>query len=148
MNEKNEDEIYCPECGETIKRNSVFCIHCGIQINEIVVKHVKKNIEIIPKSKTVALILSFFLGFWAWLYTYGKNKIKFWICAGAFAFFFFINFIYSFYIALADPYTLKNQSSGLTIFIWILGIGFWIWSMADNGAKSKEFYEQYPTLDD
>lgn len=144
---KKNNEIYCPECGKHIKRNAVICVHCGTQIKEMVIKPVKKNVMITPKSKSLALILSFLLGFWAWLYTYGKNKIKFWICAGVFIFFFFINFIYSCSAALTDPYTLKNQSYGFTIFIWILGIGFWIWSMADNGAKSKEFYEQYPTLD-
>jgi len=62
MNEKKEDEIYCPECGKVIKRKSVICLHCGVQINELEVKKV-----IIGKSKTVAIVLailfSFFSGF-------------------------------------------------------------------------------------
>lgn len=143
-----EDEIYCPACRKTIKRNSIYCIHCGVKVKDMIAKPAKRNIKINPKSRTVALTLSFFVGFWAWLYTYEKNKIKFWICAGVFTFFFFVNFIYSCSIILADPNVLKEQNSVLTIFIWILGIGFWIWSMADNGSKSKEFYEQYPTLDE
>ncbi len=35
MNNKKEDEIYCPECGKPIKRNAVICISCGIQLKEI-----------------------------------------------------------------------------------------------------------------
>ena len=28
MNEKKEDEIYCPECGKTIKKDFALCPYC------------------------------------------------------------------------------------------------------------------------
>ena len=31
------------------------------------------------KSKSTGIILAIFFSFWSWLYTYGKNKFKFWI---------------------------------------------------------------------
>jgi hypothetical protein len=32
---KQEDEIFCPECANIIKRNAVFCANCGIKIKNI-----------------------------------------------------------------------------------------------------------------
>lgn len=32
MNDKKEDEIYCPECGKAIKKKAIICPFCGIQI--------------------------------------------------------------------------------------------------------------------
>lgn len=34
-NLKKEDEMYCPECGKKIKRNTVICVHCGVQVKEL-----------------------------------------------------------------------------------------------------------------
>jgi len=32
---KQEDEIFCPECGKAIKRNAVICVNCGIQVKPL-----------------------------------------------------------------------------------------------------------------
>ena len=39
MNEKKEDEIFCPECGKVVKRNAIICPFCRVQIKQ------KENIE-------------------------------------------------------------------------------------------------------
>ena len=55
MNEdKKEDEIFCPECGKPIKRNTVICSYCGMQIKELETK----TISIVSvKSKAAAVVL-------------------------------------------------------------------------------------------
>ena len=35
LNIKKEDEIYCPECGKVVKRNSVDCVSCGAQVKPL-----------------------------------------------------------------------------------------------------------------
>ena len=30
--ERREDERYCPECGEPVKRAAVVCVHCGVPL--------------------------------------------------------------------------------------------------------------------
>ena len=42
-----------------------------------------KKVQTQPvKSKTAAIVIAVFLGYWSWLYTYKKNKRKFWIGLG------------------------------------------------------------------
>jgi len=31
---KNPDEIFCPSCGNVVKREAVFCVNCGVAISE------------------------------------------------------------------------------------------------------------------
>ena len=72
--DKKPDEIYCPECGKIIKKNTIICPHCGIQVKEL------KTTSTTPvKSKTVAVVLAIFFSSFSWLYTYGRNEIKFWV---------------------------------------------------------------------
>jgi uncharacterized membrane protein YvbJ len=32
--EKQPDEIYCPECGDPVKRKAKFCPNCGAQLKD------------------------------------------------------------------------------------------------------------------
>ena len=57
---KKEDEIYCPECGEPVKRNAVICPHCGVQVKEL---EVKSSAPV--KSKSVAVTLAIFFSFFS-----------------------------------------------------------------------------------
>lgn len=43
MNEKKEDEIYCPECSKLIKKEAVFCPYCGVKINELAIEKDKED---------------------------------------------------------------------------------------------------------
>ena len=56
MNNKQEDEIFCPECGKPIKKNAVICPYCGIQVKEL--KTTTFNTPV--KSKAVAVVLAIF----------------------------------------------------------------------------------------
>lgn len=124
---KQEDEIFCPECGKPVKRNAVICVSCGIQLKPL--EDVAKN-KIIenaptPKVKSSAVILVVLFGFFGWLYIYKRSIGKFWAAAGVTLF-------------------LLLLSSVLSFFIYIFSIGIWIWALVDVSTKPDSFYENYP----
>ena len=152
MNNKQEDEIFCPECGKSIKRNAVICVHCGVQIKELATKEQPVTVRIEPtlshKSKTTAVVLALFFGFWSWLYTFRKDQLKFWIFLGILmiALFKYVSSIgFSITSILADPYSDMNSSIN-TIPGWLLasnGIG-WFWALIDSVRRPLNFYLDYP----
>jgi hypothetical protein len=159
---KEPDEIFCPECGRTIKRGTSICPHCGVNIKELFTESVTYQTPIYrmeggitPKNKTVAILLAVFFSFWTWLYTYGKNSKKFWISIGVNAVFFIIILFYSCSLISnsMSPYNqyyvdYTNFSSGplifLSIFMNLLSLGIWIWAIVDNSVKPNIYYEKYP----
>lgn len=69
-----------------------------------------------PKHKSTAMILAFFFGGCTWLYTYREDAWKFWV------------------------------SIVLNILLWwtlVVPIGVIIWSLADTGGKSDDWYKHY-----
>lgn len=68
---KGPDEIYCPACGEVVKKDAVICLHCGVAVASAGYAF--------PKDKAVAVILAIFLAFWTWVYTYQRDAWKFWL---------------------------------------------------------------------
>ena len=95
---------YCPDCGNNILPRSEFCAVCGRRLSS----------SVSPKSKTTAVLLAIFLGFWAWLYLYKRNSGKFWL-----------NLI-------------------LTIvsgFSW--GLVAWIWAIIYAASKPESWYQNY-----
>jgi len=70
---KAVDEMYCSSCGEIIKKDAVICVKCGVQIKRF-------SPSISPrKTKSTAVLLAIFFGFWTWLYTYKVDYVLFWI---------------------------------------------------------------------
>ena len=120
---KKENEIFCPECGEPIKRNAVVCPHCGIQVKEL---ETKSTVSV--KSKSVAVVLAIFFSFFSWMYTYGRNRLKFWICL--------IVTVIMILVRLSNDYP-------EAIYIAISGY-IWLYSIIDNSTKSYKFYSDYP----
>ena len=155
---KEPDEIFCPECGRTIKRGSSICPHCEVNIKELFEGKLpyqspisRMEGGITPKSKTAAIILAIFVGFWAWLYTYGKNAKKFWISIGVNAAMVII--ILAYFLSVLsnaisyDAYNVDFYSGPIivfSIFMNIISSGIWIWAIVDNSVKPNSFYEKYP----
>ena len=159
---KEPDEIFCPECGRTIKRGASICSHCGANLKELFAESVTYQTPIYrmeggitPKNKTVAILLAVFFSFWSWLYTYGKNAKKFWISMGINALFLIIILAYSCSIVTSSmsyydqsyvDYT--NFSTGpiifLSILINIISFGIWIWAIVDNSIRPDVYYAKYP----
>ncbi len=73
---------------------------------------------VMPKSKTVAIVLAVIFGFWTWLYTYdyATDKKKFWI---------------------------NLVLSVLTLGFWTLVA--WIWAIIYTATKPDEYFTLYPT---
>ena len=120
------------------------------------------------KSKTIAVVLAFFFSFWSWLYTYRRNKVKFWISLGlniiviSLIFITGIVFIditteghpeFKQYLRVFE--TFSNSSSTdiskisyltfsfiiLTLIIaGILKIGIWIWALIDNANRGGSLH--------
>lgn len=128
---KKEDEIYCPECGKAIKRSAIFCVNCGVQIKELkasLIQATTGNPNV--KSKTAAVVLAVFFGYWSWVYTYGRNGFKFWV---------------SFAGIPAVVFTIAhflNSYGNLFVFMGFAAI--WIWAISDNAVRPNSFYENYP----
>jgi len=109
---KGLDEKFCSSCGKIIKNETVICPNCGVQVKDLNISTVAvKN----SKDKTVAILLSVFLGFWGWIYTWELDQWKFWIGLGV-----------------------------TLITAGIAGIGFHIWAIVDAANRTPEFYINYP----
>jgi DNA-directed RNA polymerase subunit RPC12/RpoP len=123
------DEIVCPSCGKTVRKNAVrnlirdpICPYCGFGIIEL---------SIIPKSKTVSIVLAVLFGFWSWLYTYRKDRIKFWS---------FLGLILGLIIVF-----------GFTINVFILAaVGIyvigWIIALIDAVRRPNSFFRDYSKI--
>lgn len=70
-------------------------------------------------KKTPAVIIAVFLGFWYWLYTYERNKTKFWVN-----------------VAL------------IIVSVGYWSIVAWIWAIIDAASKPEDYYTQYPNYRD
>ena len=151
---KKGDEIFCPECGIPIKRGMPSCPHCHSHIRQSGETGEIPENNITPsassKSKLAAVLLAIFFGYWSWLYTYGKNKNKFWISFGILSVLYVIIIIYSFSLivsSMAYEYTdlfFGESLIGLNIFVSILNFGIWVWAIVDNAVKPDSFYLEYP----
>ncbi|MBA7469327.1 hypothetical protein ES707_04594 [subsurface metagenome] len=126
--DKKPDEIYCPECGKIIKKNTVICPHCGIQVKEL-----KTTSTFSVKSKAVAVVLAIFFSFFSWLYTYGRNEIKFWV----------FSIITSILCFLRFGTDLSEGSIIYSIFPVVTFL-IWVYSIIDNSTKSYKFFSDYP----
>ena len=70
--------------------------------------------ESVMKDKTTAILLAIFFGFWSYLYTYEKDKLKFWLGFG-----------------------LSFVTLGLA------GIVFWIMAIVDSANRDANFYNNF-----
>ena len=177
---KSPDEIYCPECGRTIQRDSTKCSFCDTDFKKLFGSEEQQDTgnikygagdysgprdgypsgdtykETLPqsypvKSKTVAVVLAVFLGFWAWLYTFKNNSLKFWITLGVFGVVFIITSAYSCSI-ITDSMNYGGYGTnyfggsfiGFIIFTNIINFGVWVWCVVDNAIKPESFYRNYP----
>jgi hypothetical protein len=126
---KKEDEVYCPECGKPIKRKAVVCVYCGVQVgelkNNIPTVKVKQPIEL--KTRKIAIILAVCVGIFAFIYTYKRDAVKFWLCLG-FAF-------------LGGIIVASMFGPGWS---FLVGLGFWIYAMKSVSDRPDSFYENYP----
>lgn len=167
MNEiKQEDEIFCPECGKPVKRNAVICINCGVQIKELKIafkqeddifcpecgKITKRNAPLCmncgSQIKTISENIKIPIANEKEVNPDAKMKMAAVIMIILFGFF---GWIYTygrsaekFWIAFTILVFLVLTSYYLSDFILLFTIGIWIWPLIDVSSKSSSFYENYP----
>ena len=119
--------MQCPGCGAAITSGRENCEYCGTKIQypkeevkiaqvveqPTIIHYVEQPIKVC-KDKTVAILLSIFFGFFAWIYTWEKDKWKFWVGLG-----------------------------GTIITIGYGYFAFWIWAIVDAAIRKQEFYNNY-----
>jgi len=71
------------------------------------------------RTRTTAIVLACFFGFWSWLYTYQRDRTKFWV---------------------------NLSLSVVTVGYW--GIVAWIWSIIDRASKPDDYYASYISAPD
>lgn len=100
----------CPSCAMPIDVSAIGCPGCG-------------RVLASPRSKAKAILLAVFLSFWAWVYTYRKDRFKFWV-------------------------GLVVATGGMLVPVRLLGTvmvtGVWIWAVADAVVRSRGWYRRYP----
>ena len=162
---------FCQSCGTKLPATAGFCSSCGTAAGSAPTAAPAPtafNIQpqtgvAVPKSKTTAVVLSVFLSFWSWLYTFKINKTKFFIGLGA-GFVAWIMQITSlllnaddidYYAGCIDYYgadlvqALAECASyqpdyTLAFLAGSITFGIWLWALIDNARKPAGFYQDYP----
>jgi hypothetical protein len=137
---------FCSACGNAILETAVICPKCGSPTSKY-----RPETGQAGKSKTTAVVLAVFLGFWSWLYTYRVNKTKFWLTMSIHllwwvalilsAVIFAMRASSGIYIAEDYPFQVFTQ-----IILWsgrIIAIGGWLWALLDNATKPQSFYTNF-----
>lgn len=143
--QKQSDEIFCWSCGEPIKKEAVICVHCGVQVRPLAPSaqrsHVSagapdllQNATTKPKSKSTAVLLAVFLGYWTWLYTAARDKAKFVLGLGL--------QLLACSAWLPIPFT-HSLYQFYGIFI-LAAFAMWIYAIIDASVKSRDWYAAYP----
>ena len=110
---------------------------------------------VLKKSKTMAIVMSIFIGLYIWVYTYEKDKKKFWI--GAIIQLILITYlIVSVLLTLFSVAEFSTEASNpdeifssffslwIKILLILLGLlGLRIWTVIDAAVKPSHWYEQY-----
>lgn len=148
--------MFCVACGNNLVPSAAICPKCGTPTQNIA------PVVQMGKSKTTAVLLAVFLGFWAWLYTFQVNKTKFFIGLSAqivLSIVYFVVFFQYFTSALnsydyncdynyscTETYDSASIGGliGAMFFIGIVGLGLWIWEIVDNARRPESFYLNYP----
>jgi uncharacterized membrane protein YvbJ len=123
--------MYCKNCGEKVKDDTVFCPKCGQRLKE---EPRTEPVETSGKTKTSAIVLSVLFGFFGWLYMYRKNAKKFWI-------------VFSITALLLIFYGITYDLVIATLIlpvIYLFNIGVFIWVIVDYATKPGEYYANYP----
>ena len=145
----------CAGCGVRLPKGERFCNSCGTEVSPLVEICVKCGARLNkaphPKSKTTAVLLAVFLGFWAWLYTYKRNTWKFW---GGLVLWLpsFVIFNLGVIPHNAIEYNSNGDyigsggvrfSNGIMYSVILILLVLWIWAIVDTALKRDEWYWSY-----
>ncbi len=111
------------------------------------------------KTKAVAVTLAVFLSFWTWLYTYKRDRPKFWV---GFALgpgvALFVSFVVGTYLlasrwlmtrgpSIFPLYMGATMVTGLVVLFFlasfVASLIVWVFAIVDTARKKQEWYELY-----
>ena len=153
---------YCTGCGNGLIETAAICPKCGTPVAAAKVVG-----AVAPKTKNAAVLLAVFLGFWTYLYTFAKDKVKFWI-------FLATSFIGSgiYFSALTTAAAAATNQANCILGSWdytygesnydtsmcdiyqpnytgvfiglAIQLGIYVFIIVDRARKPQEFYSNYP----
>lgn len=167
---------FCQSCGTQLPATATFCSNCGSAVGVAPaaaapaapaapqMNYQQQAYAPAGKSKTPAVVLAVFFGFWSWLYTFKVNKNKFFIGLGASVISMIIqisslvanssqqtyyqacinDFVYG-TTALEDCIQYMPDYT-MTYVAGAISFGFWLWAVIDNARKPASFYQAYPNV--
>lgn len=113
-----------PPAGVTVGAPSRFCRGCGLQLVPTASSCPRCGTATgSPRTKTTAVLLAVFLGHWTWLYTYDRNKTKFWWGLGA---------------------AILGAILTMVLVGFLVLFGVWLWAVIDTATTPDEFYTRFP----
>jgi hypothetical protein len=150
---------FCTGCGNGLIETAAMCPKCGTPVAAAKVVG-----AVAPKTKNAAVLLAVFLGFWTYLYTFDKDKSKFWIFLAANSIASIItftalisaaiegtnhtkcilgswDFTYGYDPSICDRY--QPDYSGFFIGL-VIQLGVYVFIIVDRARKTQEFYSNYP----
>ena len=159
---------FCSACGGALLAGAGFCAVCGAKVGQAVGAPQAGFAQ--PtyagatkfKLKTTSVLLAVFLGYWTWLYTFKKDKVKFFIGLGVGLMSSVIGLV-SYVInnriqdQLVSCYTSAimgyydmdlctstyKYSFTLSYITMFIGFGVWLWAVIDSARKPKSFFDNY-----
>ena len=95
-----------------------------------------------PKDKSTALILAFALGLLTWLYTYKKDRLKFWLCfvlhLPACASYLIVDNLFG------NPASAVSLIPPVGVLVFLISIlTLRVWPLIDVIRRPREWYEYY-----
>ena len=100
----------CPGCGESVAASALVCPWCATALAS-------------PRSKRRAVLFAVLFSFWTWVYTYRRDRFRFWMGLSL-----------NLFGALVPAHAL-----GESVFLFV-----WIWALVDTVTKPKAWYRGYP----
>ena len=147
---------YCTGCGNGLIETAAICPKCGTPVAAVKVVGAAA-----PKTKNTAIVLAVFVGYWTYLYTFAKDKSKFWIFLAANSIASIITFTT---LTMASEASAKQANclwnawyydtttsmceyqpnySGVFIGV-VIQLGIYVFIIVDRARKPQEFYSNYP----
>ena len=137
---------------------AAICPSCGTPAQSQAIKYVT------GKSKTTAVLLAVFLGYWSWLYTFKVDKAKFFIGLGLQVITYILVFVWLAELAVAQTVYAQcvsdnwysdygdvstcDPTAGLFTPTYLMaaaiGFGSWLWTVIDQSRRPREFFENFP----
>jgi hypothetical protein len=147
---------FCSACGNKLILTAVICPSCGSPTAKFAASSSNTRV----KSKSTAVLLAVFFGFWTWLYTYQINKAKFWIALVILSIVGVIwGFVFAQYSQQSSTYascsTYMDLGPGdvcyppsfpfdVLIILWIVQFAFWLIAVIDASTSQHAEYDSYP----